>query len=112
MNKPVLGMVVGGVLGLFDGLSAWIEPDAREMMAVIVTGSVIKGVVTGLAAGIIARWRRSTALGIGAGAAIGAALSAVAASGQPDHFWEIVLPGMLLGVIAGYATQRFGSSGG
>jgi hypothetical protein len=111
MNKPVLGVMIGGVLGLFDGLSAWASPDAREMMAAIVTGSVVKGVVTGLAVGIIARWRRSTVLGIAAGAAIGTALSALAATGQPDHYWDIVLPGMLLGVIAGYATQRFGTAG-
>jgi hypothetical protein len=111
MNKPVLGVVIGGVLGLFDGLSAWAYPEARTMMAAIVTGSVIKGVVTGLAVGFIARWRRSIALGIAAGAVIGAVLSTIAAIGQPDHFWAIVVPGMLLGVIAGYSTQRYGSSG-
>jgi len=26
-------------------------------------------------------------------------------------FWDILLPGMLLGVIVGFATQRFGSPG-
>jgi hypothetical protein len=109
MNKPVVGIAVGGILGLFDGLSAWAYPEARTMMAAIVTGSVVKGVVTGLAVGFIARWRRSTPLGIAAGAILGAILSSVAAVGQPDHFWAIVVPGMLLGVIAGYATQRYGS---
>ncbi len=111
MNKPLLGIVVGGTLGLFDGLSAWAYPEARSMMAAIVAGSVAKGVVTGLAAGLVARWRHSTVLGIATGAVLGTALSHLAAMGQPDHYWAIVLPGMLLGVIAGYATQRYGSPG-
>jgi len=109
MNKPLLGIAIGGTLGLLDGASAWAYPEARSMMAVIVTGSVVKGVVTGLGAGLVARWRQSTALGVGAGAVLGTVLSAVAATGQPDHYWAIVVPGMLLGVIAGYATQRYGS---
>jgi F0F1-type ATP synthase assembly protein I len=111
MNKPVLGMAIGGVLGLFDGLSAWAYPEARAMMAAIVTGSVIKGIVTGLAAGLVARWWHSTPLGIGVGTVIGAGLSTLAAAGQPDHYWAIVLPGMLLGAVTGYVTQRYGSSG-
>lgn len=35
---------------------------------------------------------------------------ALAAAGQPDHFWAIVLPGMFLGIVVGYATQRYGSA--
>jgi len=109
MNKPLLGIAVGGVLGLFDGLSAWAYPEARSMMAVIVTGSVVKGVVTGLGAGLVARRRRSTVLGVAAGVVLGTLLSHFAAMGQPAHYWAIVVPGMLLGVISGYATQRYGS---
>jgi len=111
MNKPLLGIAVGGVLGLFDGLSAWAYPEARSMMAVIVTGSVVKGVVTGLGAGLVARWRRSTLLGIATGIMLGTVLSHFAALGQPDHYWAIVFPGMLIGVLAGYTTQRYGSPG-
>jgi hypothetical protein len=109
MNKPVLGVVLGGMLGLFDGLSAWAYPEARAMMAAIVGGSVVKGGLTGLAAGLVARWQRSTLLGVAIGAIVGAALSMLAAAGQPDHYWAIVLPGMILGIVVGYATQRYGS---
>lgn len=109
MNKPVLGVALGGMLGLFDGLSAWAYPEARPMIAAIVTGSVAKGIVTGLAAGLVARWWRSTTIGIAAGTAVGAGLSHLAAAGQPDHYWAIVLPGMILGIVVGYATQRYGS---
>ena len=29
MNKIVLGLVLGGILGIFDGLTAWFTPEAR-----------------------------------------------------------------------------------
>ena len=108
MRKPLLGAIVGALLGLFDGVSAWAYPEARSMMATIIAGSTVKGLVTGLASGLIATRTRSTATGVIAGLVIGAALSAIAAAGQPDHYWAIVLPGMLLGAITGYVTQRFG----
>ena len=99
MNKPILGMVVGAVLGALDGLSAWFSPEARPMMMAIVIGSTVKGIVTGLLAGLIARWRHSTALGVAAGLVIGFVLSSLAALGQPDHYLEIVLPGMIVGAL-------------
>jgi hypothetical protein len=107
MSKPVLGIVVGAVLGVLDGLSAWLSPDARPMIAAIVVGSTVKGVITGFAAGVIARGKRSMAVGLFAGLLIGLALSALAAVGQGDHYLEIVLPGMLLGAIVGVVTQRY-----
>ena len=106
MNTVRLGIVVGGVLGLLDGLSAWFYPDARPMMVAIVMGSTLKSVLTGLAAGYVARWRRSLTLGMAVGVAVGFVLSALAAAAQPDHYWAIVLPGMLVGAGAGIATHR------
>ena len=49
------------------------------------------------------------AWGILAGLAIAAVLSllAILRAGMA-LFWDIMLPGMLLGVIVGFATQRFG----
>jgi hypothetical protein len=112
MNKPVLGMVIGGVLGVLDGLSAWFSPEARVALPTIVLGSTLKGVVTGLLAGVIARRKRSTALGVLAGLLFGGVLSSLAAFGQPGHYLEIVLPGMLLGAIVGFVTQRYPTSAG
>lgn len=106
MSTPVIGILVGGILGLLDGLSAWFYPEARAMMIPIVIGSTIKGALTGLAAGLVARWRKSLALVVLTGLAVGFVLGTVAALGQPDHYWAIVLPGMLVGVIAGFATQQ------
>lgn len=106
MSKPLLGMIVGALLGLLDGISAWFSPDARPIFLTIVVGSTLKGLVTGLVAGVIARRRHSMLVGITAGLVVGLVLSALAAIGQPDHAIEIVLPGMLVGAIVGFITQR------
>ena len=106
MSTPLVGVLVGGVLGLFDGLSAWFYPEARPMMIPIVVGSTIKGVLTGLAAGLVARWRKSLGWGLAAGIGVGFVLSTLAALGQPGHYWAIVLPGMLVGALTGVVTQR------
>ena len=42
MSPPVVGILVGGILGLLDGLSAWFYAEARAMMTPIVLGSTIK----------------------------------------------------------------------
>ena len=107
MNRTAVGVIVGGLLGLVDGLSAWSYPEARPMMMAIVIGSTVKGVITGLAAGLIARRWHSLPWGIVAGVAVGFVLSTLAALGQPSHYWAIVLPGMLVGAIVGAVTQRY-----
>lgn len=107
MNKPLWGVVVGAALGAIDGASSWLSPEARPMFATIMIGSTVKGLVTGLLAGAIAHYRRSTSLGVIAGLLIGFVLSHLAALGQPDHYVEIVLPGMLIGAIVGFVTQRY-----
>jgi len=116
MSKPLLGVIVGAVLGLLDGLSAFFYPEAAPMMTQIVIGSTAKGLVTGLLAGIFARKMRSVALGIGFGLAVGLVLSFLVAS-QPDpegrhHYFEIMLPGTILGAVVGFATQRYGAPKG
>lgn len=107
MTRPVFGVVAGGVLGLIDGMSAWFYPEARSMMVTIILGSTVKGVLTGLAVGLVAKWQQSLPLGIFAGALVGFVLSSLVAMGQPATYWEIVLPGMLVGVITGVLCQRW-----
>ena len=95
-----------------DGLSASISPEARAILPTIVVGSTLKDVVTGLLAGAIARRLHATSTGVLAGLVIGGVLSALAALGQSGHYLEIVLPGMLLGAIVGFVTQRYPASAG
>ena len=59
-----------------------------------------------------ARKVQSVTAGIVFGLAVGAFFAyRVAAMPQPSwehYYWEMVLPGRVLGVIVGYATQRYG----
>ncbi len=107
MTRPAIGVVAGGALGLIDGMSAWFYPEARAMMVPIILGSTVKGLLTGLSVGLIAKWKQSLPLGILAGALVGFVLSSLVALGQPVQYWEIVLPGMLVGVITGIICQRW-----
>ena len=54
MPKVVLGVLAGAVLGAVDGLSAWLSADARPITLAAVIGSTLKGIATGLLAGLIA----------------------------------------------------------
>ena len=112
MSKPILGVGLGTVLGLFDGLSAMLYSGTGSMLVQIVVGSTLKGLATGLLAGVFARRMRSLPLGVLFGLAVGLVLSYLAAA-SPDpegrHYYvEIMLPGAILGLVVGFATQRFG----
>jgi hypothetical protein len=110
MTKPMLGLVVGGTLGLLDGLSGFLEPSLAPAMTSVITLSLLKGLVSGVIIGWVAQRLHSLALGILAGVAIAAALSfLVILKAGTALFWDIMLPGMLLGVIVGFTTQRFGN---
>ncbi|HSF41784.1 MAG TPA: hypothetical protein VLT87_18430 [Thermoanaerobaculia bacterium] len=106
MNKPLFGLLLGGVLGIFDGLSALISaPETRPEIVGIVIGSTFKGLIAGVLIGYFARKVKSLPLGILFGLIVGGLLAWLVTLGGP-YFWEIVLPGSLVGVIVGYATQK------
>jgi len=114
MSKPILGLLLGAVLGLLGGMGAYAYPEVREQIVGIMIGSTFKGLVTGLATGFFATRFRSLPLGMLVGFAIGCLLSFIVAA-MPDpanpgkHFYlEIMLPGSILGAVVGYATYRFG----
>jgi hypothetical protein len=112
MNKAVLGLLLGGILGVFDGLSAWFTPAVRSQLLGIVVGSTVKGLIAGILIGYFARKVNSLPLGILFGLSVGLLLAfAVAAMPNPEgkhYYFEIMLPGGLVGMIVGYATQRYG----
>ena len=109
MRKPVFAMVLGGVLGVFDGLTALVSaPELAPQIAGIVIGSTFKGVVAGLAIGLFARKVRSLPPGVLFGLAVGSALAYLITIGErPEYFWKIMLPGAAVGVIVGYATYTY-----
>lgn len=112
MNKPLFGLVLGGLLGILDGMTAWFTPDARPQMVSIIIGSTFKGLIAGVLIGWFARKVNSLPAGIVFGLTVGLLLAfAVAAMPSPTgkhYYFEIMLPGGLVGLIVGYATQRYG----
>jgi hypothetical protein len=106
-------MLLGGVLGIFDGLSALLSaPETRPAIVGIVIGSTVKGLITGLLIGFFARKFHSLPLGLVFGLAVGLFFAFLVAA-MPDpqtgkhYYWEIMLPGGILGLIVGYATYRY-----
>ncbi|MGH9868094.1 MAG: hypothetical protein ACREAA_08025 [Candidatus Polarisedimenticolia bacterium] len=114
MSKPVLGLLLGALLGLIDGSAAYLYPypDVKAAIVEIIIGSTFKGLLTGVLAGVFARRMNSLPMGIVFGLVVGLALSyLVAAMPNPDnkhYYFEIMLPGTALGAVVGFATQRFG----
>jgi hypothetical protein len=114
MNKPLFGLALGGFLGIFDGLSALVSaPEVAPDIVGIVIGSTFKGLLAGVLIGVFARKVQSLPLGILFGLAVGLFFAYLIAA-MPDpsgkhYYWEIMLPGGLLGTIVGYATQKWRS---
>src|ERR1700739_4481591 len=100
-NKIVLGLVLGGVLGILDGLTAWFTPAVRAGIVGIVFGSTIKGVIAGVLIGFFARKVHSLALGILFGLGVGLLLAFFVAPIQKGDYFEIILPGGMVGLMVG-----------
>lgn len=116
MNKVWLGLLLGAVLGVIDGLTALVSaPETAPQIATIVIGSCGKGLVAGLIIGFFARKVDHLAAGIIFGIATSALVTLpIALAPQPTnngepYFWEIIIPGSLVGLIVGFATQRYGT---
>ena len=115
MSKPMLGLVLGGILGILDGLTALVSaPETAPGIAMIVLGSCFKGLVAGLIIGWFARVKQNLTLGLVVGFAVGALCALPFALGvDPNtgqrYFWEILIPGSIVGLLVGYATQRYGA---
>ncbi len=57
---------------------------------------------------VFARKVSSVPLGILFGLAVGFALAFIVAYMQHGYYLEIILPGSIVGIIVGYATQKYG----
>jgi hypothetical protein len=111
MSKPLIGIIVGAVLGAFDGLTAWFTPAVRDQLAGIVVSSTFKGVIAGIAIGFFAKKFHSLPLGLLFGLAIGAFLAYLTARfAVGGYYFEIMFPGSLVGLIVGFATQKYGQT--
>lgn len=113
MNKIVVGLIFGIVLGAIDGATAWFYPETRPVLAGIMVGSSFKGMLVGLFSGWFARKVQSTGWGIVVGSTLGLLFAFIvavldASKGKP-HYLEIMLPGFIVGAIVGFLTQKMGA---
>lgn len=108
MKKPVFAMLLGGFLGIFDGLTALISggPEIPSQIVGIVIGSTFKGVIAGAIIGLVAQKTQSMAITVAVGVAVGAFLAYLVTIGTP-YLWEIVLPGSIVGLIVGFASVKY-----
>src|ERR1700744_439472 len=70
LTKPFLGLAVGGTLGLLDGLSGFLEPSLAPVMSSVITFSLLKGLVSGIAIGYVSQRFHSMLVGILSGLGI------------------------------------------
>jgi hypothetical protein len=108
MNRILVGVLVGGALGILDGLTAWFTPEARAGLLGIVIGSTFKGLVAGAIIGVFARKVNHLGWTLLFGTFIGALLAFFIAQMQGKYYLQIILPGSLVGLLTGYATYRYG----
>lgn len=115
MNRPLLGLMLGTVLGALDGGTAFFSaPELRSELSGIVMGSTMKGVIAGLATGIVVRKTRSLPLGALTGMLVAFLLALPIAHlnaqhyGNMSYYWKIILPPTVMGAFVGFATVRYG----
>jgi F0F1-type ATP synthase assembly protein I len=99
---------------VIDGLTALVSaPEVAPQITGIVLGSMGKGLVAGILIGWFAKKVNSLPMGIVFGLVIGGlfalpfAMATDPATGQ-KYFWEILIPGSMVGLVVGYLTQRYG----
>lgn len=107
MKKIPLGLLSGTILGLLDGLSAIPNPDAQPMLAMIITSSTIKGLITGLIVGMVAQKIDGIGKNMLIGLGISTVLSALAAM-PSGYYFEIVVPGAIIGLLMGFIVSKWG----
>jgi hypothetical protein len=98
--------LLGGFLGVFDGLTALFTPEVRAQIVGIVIGSTVKGLLAGVIIGFFAKKVHSLAVGTIFGLAVGAFFAYLILLMNPGHALNIMLPGSLVGLIVGYTAQK------
>src|SRR5713226_7238856 len=106
VKKPLFATLLGGFLGIFDGLTALFTPEVRSQIVGIVIGSTIKGLLAGIIIGFFATRVHSLVIGTIFGLLVGAFFAYLILLMNPGHALNIMLPGSLVGLIVGYTAQK------
>jgi predicted membrane protein len=69
----------------------------------------MKGLIAEVAAAIFARKVDSVPPGVLFGLAVSFVLAFLVAYMQHDHYFAIIIPGSIVGLLVGYATQKYGA---
>jgi hypothetical protein len=109
MNKILVGLLFGLVLGAIDGATAWFYPETHSVIGGILVGSSIKAMLVGLFCGWFARRVQSVKWGVVLGSALGLLFAFLVALMQHEHYLAIMMPGFVTGAIIGFLTQRTGA---
>ena len=109
MKKVLFATLLGGVLGVFDGLTSLMTPEVRDQLGSIVIGSTFKGLVAGALIGAFARRVHSLAWVLIFGVLVSGFFAYLVAAMQGKYYLQIITPGALVGLIVGYATYRYQS---
>ena len=107
MARVKLGMLSGVVLGLLDGLSSFLIPEAQGMVASITLWGSAKGLLTGLLVGLLARSVGGAGSLAVSGVVVGAVLSVLAAV-PTGSYMEIVPTGIVVGLLVGLIVSKWG----
>jgi len=112
MKKIGFAVVVGAILGAFDGMTAWFEPSVRDQLGTIVMLSSLKSVFAGILIGIFACFvqkRVAIALfGLAAGLVLAYLVAMAPDPKTGEHYYaQIMVPGAIVGLLVGYATSRY-----
>lgn len=110
MNKVLLGLLLGGGLGVLDGLTAWLTPEVRKDILGIVMGSTFKGLVAGLLIGFFSIKVTSVPATVVFGVIVSGFFAYLVAAQMGKYYFEVMLPGALVGLVAGYVTARYGKA--
>jgi len=106
VKRVMFATLLGGFLGIFDGLTSWFTPAVRDQLAGIVIGSTVKGLVAGVLIGAFATRVRSLVWVLIFGVAVSGFFAYLVAAMQGKYYLEIITPGALVGLIVGYAAYR------
>ena len=115
MSKPIFGLILGAILGVFDGLTTLFYPEiTASQLPGILFFSSLKGLIGGFIIGFFARKVDSLGTIILFGGFIGLLFAFLIALAPDEngkyYFAEIMLPGGIVGLILGFAIQKFGQS--
>jgi hypothetical protein len=106
LRKVIFATLLGGFLGIFDGLTSLFTPAVRSQIVGIVIGSTFKGLIAGVLIGIFATRVRSLVAVVIFGVLVSGFFAYLVAAMQGKYYLQIIAPGALVGFIVGYATQR------